>query len=177
MKLSLCAVMTQCCELAVNEKGKLRFVQTVSVCRLVSLTPAMKKDPDKLKSIRSNGDPRNQGGYKNYFYYGAGHGLGDEELMADFSQTACILSREFPDALANKIIQLDDVTRVKFKLKLGIFYSTVTDEEEKAGITDPWKEIEIVKTVLTPLGKTVGDKPGEIDVPSGPPSSDTHTAG
>lgn len=141
MKLSFCAVLTQCCELVPNTKGKINFVQTISVCRLTTLTAAMKNDPDKLLAIRSNSDPRKAGGYKNYFFYGAGLELGPEELMADFSQTACIPSREFPDAMASKVLQLDDRSRMKFKIKLGVFNAKPTDEEVAANIhEDPWVE-------------------------------------
>jgi hypothetical protein len=142
MKLSFCAVLTQCCELACNTKGRLRLIPAVSVCRLVPLTASIKASEEKLKSIRANTDSRNGLGYKNYFYYGsAAEFETEEELMADFSQTACIPAPEFPDALSNKIIQLDDRHRMKFKIKLGVFYAAATDEEIAQGIhLDPWKE-------------------------------------
>src|SRR5258708_21402390 len=105
----------------------------------------MKKDAEKLKSIELNVDPRKGTGYKNYFYIGAPQELRDlgvqEPLMADFSQTTCISGREFPAAMALKILQLDDRTRMKFKLKLGFFYAKPLDEEVAVGIhEDPWKD-------------------------------------
>lgn len=142
MKLSFCAVMTQCCELVCNAKGKLKFVQAVSLCRLIPLTAAMRSSQEKLMAIQTNPDIRKGQGYKNYFYYGAPAELGGkEELMADFSQTTCVPSREFPEALSLRVLQLDDRTRMKFKLKLGFFNASPTDEEIAQGIQeDPWIE-------------------------------------
>jgi hypothetical protein len=102
----------------------------------------MQSTAEKLHAIQTNPDIRKGNGYKNYFYYGAPPELGGkEELMADFSQTTCIPSREFPEALSARVLQLDDRTRMKFKLKLGFFNASPTDEEIAAGIhEDPWNE-------------------------------------
>src|SRR5579859_2580658 len=82
MKLSFCAVITQCCELVCNSKGKLTFVQAVSICRLIPLTASMRSTQEKLRSIQTNPDIRRGAGYKNYFYYGAPPELGGNvELM------------------------------------------------------------------------------------------------
>lgn len=166
MKLAFCAVMTQCCELVCNAQGKLRFIQAISVCRLVPLTLAMKASADKLKMIRSNPDIRKENAYKNYFYYGAPAEVGGhEELMADFNQTACIPSREFPELMSAKVLQLDDRTRMKFKLRLGFFHASPTDEEIALGIEkDPWSE----------PGETVEAQEGQrspVEMPAMPPKS------
>ena len=90
MKLSLCAVLTHCCELGANNNHKLKFIAAISVCRLIPLTRSMQSDPLKLASIMANVDTRKAGGYKNYFYYGNGEGLGPDPLIADFNQTTCV---------------------------------------------------------------------------------------
>jgi len=39
-----------------------------------------------------------------------------------------------------KIIQLDDRTRVKFKIKLAFILGRTNDDEEAAGLENPWQE-------------------------------------
>jgi hypothetical protein len=170
MVMSSCAVLTQCCELVPRAHGKITLVKTISVCRLVPLSHSMKTDPKKLESIRSNSDPRKQGGYKNYFYYGSGDMLGPEELMADFSQTTCIPNTEFPEALSNKVLQLDDRTRMKFKIKLGVFNAKPTDEEIVANILDPWAEtteiaVKAIAAAVPPESSAAAEDQGHGEAP------------
>ena len=47
-------------------------------------------------------------------------------------------SSEIARLLGKKLLQLDDRSRVKFKLKLGASFGRLTAEEERAGLTDPW---------------------------------------
>ena len=100
----------------------------------------MLSDPEKLTSIRENRDPRDAAkqSYKNYFYVGSSNGMGDVELMADFTQLACVPASEYPAIMKSKILQMKDVERMKFKLKLGFFLAKPTDEENAPIAADPW---------------------------------------
>jgi hypothetical protein len=40
--------------------------------------------------------------------------------------------------LGRKILQLDDRTRVKFKVKLGFTYLRLNDEERELALENPW---------------------------------------
>ncbi len=61
--------------------------------------------------------------------------------MLDFSQLACIPNNEFPSIMDNKHAQMDDRTRMKLKIKLGVFFAKPTDEEISANIhSNPWAE-------------------------------------
>jgi hypothetical protein len=58
--------------------------------------------------------------------------------MVDFNQGASIPCTEFPAILNQKILQMEDPWRVKFKIKLAASYARLTDEETGKGFEDPW---------------------------------------
>lgn len=55
---------------------------------------------------------------------------------AEFSLS--VPKSEFEEALKRKILQMDDVSTVKFN-KFAASLPRMTEEEHDAGITDPWK--------------------------------------
>ena len=144
MKLCACVVVTQCCELRTNPRNQIREVSAITVCRIIEVRQSMLEDADKLRSLQENRDPRVPGVrcYKNYFWVDTANGLSEDQLMMDFSQMACIPTSEFPSIMDNKHAQMDDRTRMKLKIKLGIFFAKPTDEEVEAHISqDPWGAI------------------------------------
>jgi hypothetical protein len=42
--------------------------------------------------------------------------------------------------LRKKLLQLDDRTRMKFKIKLGFTLMRVNDDERRLGLENPWQE-------------------------------------
>jgi hypothetical protein len=101
----------------------------------------MLEDAEKLRSLQENRDPRvpDVESYKNYFWVDDADGLSETPLMMDFSQMACIPASKFPAIMDSKHAQMDDRTRMKLKIKLGIFFAKPSDEEIAANICqDPW---------------------------------------
>lgn len=140
MKLSPCIVATQCCELRTNQRGQLREVAAIALCRIIPVRQSIMDDAEKLTSLHENRDPRLAArSYKNYFWVGTAEGLSNTDLMADFSQVTCIPANEFPAIMEKKHAQMTDIDRMKLKIKLGVFFAKPTDEELVANIAqDPW---------------------------------------
>src|SRR5258708_32975629 len=92
MKLCPCMVALQCCELRINNKGVLRDTAAITVCRIIPVKKTILEDPERLRSLRENRDPRvdvvDVRSYKNYFGIGTGNGLSEAEWMVDFAQMA-----------------------------------------------------------------------------------------
>lgn len=138
VRLSYCAVITQCCDLE-PRNSQLRM-PAFAVARLIPIPKSIREDPQRLSSLESNKDPRkgSDPGYINFFYVLPQDRLERTPWVVDFNQTACIPGREFPAILARKILQMQDDSRVKFKIKLATCLARLTDEERNARLEDPW---------------------------------------
>ncbi len=137
MRLSFCAVLSHCCELEPRH-GKL-LPASFTVARLITVKQSIIEDPEKLASLRANKDPRGATpGFIDYFYIAPHERLENKEWMVDFNQVASIPNSEFPDILKHKTLQMDDRSRVKFKIKLATYLGRITDEEAQAGLQEPW---------------------------------------
>ena len=136
---SYCAIVTQCCDLALNPQGKM-FKPSFTISRLIVIPDRVRKDAAKLASLKANKNPSKEEGpgYIQHFYIEPHALLGGTDWVVDYNQTMTIRSADYQTVLANKILQLDDRTRVKFKLKLGICMARLTDEEVEANLEDPW---------------------------------------
>jgi len=131
-------VLSQCCDLELKN-GKFRM-PAFALARLIPIPPTILANPLKLISLRANKDPRdpNDPGYINYFHIPSHALLGDQEWVVDYNQTICIPGSEFAGVLPKKILEMDDRTRVKFKVKLMASFSRLTNEERAAGLENPW---------------------------------------
>lgn len=139
MSLSFAAVVSHCCELE-PRNGKLMGA-TFSVARLIAIKPGILRDAEKLTSLKANKDPRTrEPSYLDFFYIEPHDSLNAKEWMVDFSQLISIPNSEFPTIVRQKLLQMDDRTRVKFKIKFAFYLGRLTDEEVADGITDPWAE-------------------------------------
>jgi hypothetical protein len=138
VRLSYCCVASQCCDLEPRH-GKIRMPAFV-LARLIQVPAQIMTDPQRLESLRSNKDPRIPGdpGFLNLFHIPAHDLLGGVEWVADFNQLLSIPGSEFPGVVANKILQMDSRSRVKFKIKFAASVSRLTDEERAAGLDSPW---------------------------------------
>ena len=139
MRLAFGAVFSHCCELEPTN-GHLR-PSTFRVARLVPVRKSIMNSPEKLASLRANRDPRDPSnpGFIDYFYVPAHELLENTEWMIDFEQVIPLPGNEFPAILSQKILQMDDRSRVKFKIKAAIHLGRITNEEDQAGLSDPWK--------------------------------------
>jgi hypothetical protein len=96
----------------------------VSLGRLRPVSPDIRRDPERFASLQGNNDPRDQrdAGYISYFYLEPHALLQNQDWIVQFDQTVDIPSTDIALLLRKKIIQLDDRTRVKFKIKLGVTF-------------------------------------------------------
>ncbi len=140
MRFSFGAVFSHCCELE-PRKGKM-LGSTFTVARLIPIKNSILEDREKLRSLRDNPDPRTRNpGYIDYFHIAQNQRTDNKEWMVDFAQIVSIPKSEFPEILKRKILQLDDRTRVKFKIKAAVYLGRITDEEAQSGLQEPWLEV------------------------------------
>jgi len=139
LRLSYCAVISHCCELEPRH-GRL-LPACFSVARLIPVKSSIIADATKLESLRENRDPRKGNpGFLDYFHVQAHPRLDSKEWMVDYGQLVSIPNSQFPDILGRKVLQMDNRSRMKFKIKLAAFLGRTTREEESAGLVDPWAE-------------------------------------
>lgn len=133
--VSFCAVLGQCCEVAHDQNPPPKaFV----VARLVPVPEGVRKRPELYRILKDNVDPYgSQRGFYALFYVGA-HPLLDDELIVDFSQTMSVPWSEYSAIVSRKILQMDDVNRNKFRVKVGAYFGRAPDEDLNAGLADPW---------------------------------------
>src|SRR5262249_53342336 len=114
-----------------------------TVARLVPVKQSIIADRNKLTSLRANKDPRStEPGFIDYFYISAQPQIDDKEWMVDFSQIVSLPKSEFPAILQQKVLQMDNRSRVKFKIKIAAYLSRITDEEEQENVHEPWSNEE-----------------------------------
>jgi len=134
MRLCDCAVLNQCCDL--GQKGKIRSIGLARIIR------PPKVPAENAESLRSNRDPRiPPAGYISYFYLEAHPSMDDEPWVVDFSQIFSVPTSELTELHSRKVLQLDDVSRAKFKIKLATFLGRPTNEEDAAGLCNPWVQV------------------------------------
>lgn len=130
-----CAVLSQCCDIDTNQNPP---PKTFALCRLVPIPAGISKNKDLLELLRANVNP--YGGRSHFYglFYIGSHPKLDAEYAADFAQPLCVRWVDYATVLRRKILQMDDVTRAKFRMKAGAFYGRPTPEELRAGTADPW---------------------------------------
>jgi len=136
-----CAVTSNCCDLEPRH-GQIQ-TRMVTLARLRPISNEISGDPVKLASLKANKDPRrdpNDPGYLDYFYLEPDELLENKDWNVEYAQVVSIPASDVDLLLKKKILQLDDRTRVKFKIKLAFTQSRMNDEEEQAGLEDPWQE-------------------------------------
>src|SRR5437867_6472410 len=86
MRLSFCAVLSQCCDLELRE-GKFRM-HAFAVARLIPIPEGTRVDPQRLASLMANKDPRDptDPGRIDYFYIPAHERLDGKEWLVDYNQ-------------------------------------------------------------------------------------------
>jgi hypothetical protein len=128
MRLSFCAVLSNCCEV---EPRHGRILQAAfSVARIIQIKNSIQTDPVKLESLRANRDPRiTPPGFMDYFHVEPHLRLGGREWMVDFSQLVSIPNSEFPRILDRKILQMQPQQRIRFKVKLAAYFGRLASDE------------------------------------------------
>jgi hypothetical protein len=133
--VAFCAVLSQCCEIDPNQNPP---PKTFTLCRLVPVPDGIRKRTDLYQALKDNVDP--YGDIRPFyalFYVGA-HSKLNNEYVVDFSQAMTVRWTDYGTVLRRKVLQLDDLHRAKFRVKVGAYFGRPTSEELQAGIADPW---------------------------------------
>ncbi|MGA3126071.1 MAG: hypothetical protein ABSD13_05105 [Candidatus Korobacteraceae bacterium] len=143
VRFGFCAVLSNCCDLE-PRNGKVQ-TQAVNLARLRPIPIDMRNNPERFNSLRANKDPRNSKdpGYIEYFYLEPHELLQGQDWRVHYNQVVTLPTNDITFLLRKKILQLDDRSRVKFKVKLGFTFLRTNEDERKLGLENPWEELQI----------------------------------
>lgn len=135
-------VLSNCCDLALRNERIPAPVFTLA--RLHQIPDGFRNNADSFNSLRANKDPRDDSdpGYIDYFYLEPHELLNAADWRVHFNQVSTLPTAALTLLLRKKVLQLDDRTRMKFKIKLGYTYFRSNAEEEAAGLENPWVHLE-----------------------------------
>jgi hypothetical protein len=139
-RFGLSAVLSNCCDLEPRD-GHIQ-AYSVILARLRPISNDIRNDPTRFASLRSNKDPRDavNAGYIDYFYLEPHAQLEGTDWNVQFNQVVTLPTSDIDLLLTKKMLQLDDRTRVKFKIKLAFSLGRPSDDELEAGLENPWAE-------------------------------------
>jgi hypothetical protein len=140
VRFGFCAVLTNCCDLEPRD-GKV-LVHAVVLARLRSIPEDIKRNQTQFDSLRANKDPRDRtdAGYIEYFYLESHELLQQQDWRVHFNQVVSLPTTDITMLLRRKVLQLDDRTRMKFKIKLGFTFMRANEGELNAGLENPWQD-------------------------------------
>lgn len=139
-RFGLCIVLSNCCDLE-PRNGRIQ-APTVTLARLRPIPDEIRNDAARFASLMANRDPRDiaNPGYIDFFYLEPHPSLEGSDWIVHFNQVVTLPTTDIALMLRKKIIQIDDRTRVKFKIKLAYTLGRINDDEFAAGIENPWQE-------------------------------------
>jgi len=140
VRFGFCIVLSNCCDLEPRQ-GRIP-APVFTLARLRSIPDDIKNDPALLNSLKANKDPRDPDdpGYIDFFYLEPHAMLQDRDWRVHYNQVTTLPTINHTYLLRKKILQLDDRTRMKFKIKLGCTLMRANDDERRAGLENPWQE-------------------------------------
>jgi hypothetical protein len=140
VRFGFCAVLSNCCDLEPRD-GKV-LAHAVVLARLRPIPNDIRNNAEWFGSLRANKDPRDRqnAGYIEWFYLEPHELLMGQDWRVHFSQVVALPTTDITLLLRKKILQLDDRTRMKFKIKLGFTFMRDNEDERVAGLLDPWQE-------------------------------------
>jgi hypothetical protein len=141
VRFGRCVVLSNCCDLEPRE-GKIA-APVFTLARLHPIPENLRNDANLFASLRANKDPRdpNDPGYIDFFYLEPHELLQGKDWRVHYNQVTTLPTATIPTfLLRKKLLQLDDRTRMKFKIKLGFTLMRVNDDERRAGLENPWQE-------------------------------------
>ncbi len=141
IKFGYCAVLSNCCDLE-PRNGKIPG-HAITLARLRPIPADIRNNPDLFENLRANKDPRdrNNAGYIEWFYLEPHALLQNQDWRVHYSQVVTLPTTDITLFLRKKVLQLDDRTRMKFKIKLGFTSMRANEEELAAGLENPWQEV------------------------------------
>lgn len=139
-RFGLCAVLSNCCDLEPRE-GRVQ-AHAVMLARLRPISADTRNNADHFASLTANRDPRDRenAGYIDYFYLEPHPLLEGTDWNVHFNQVVTLPTTDIGVLLRKKVVQLDDRTRVKFKIKLAYAVGRINNDEIAAGLENPWQE-------------------------------------
>jgi hypothetical protein len=139
-RFGLCAVLSNCCDLEPRD-GRVQ-AYAVTLARLRPISADTRNDAERLAGLTANRDPRDpiNPGYIDYFYLEPHALLEGTDWNVHFNQVVTLPTSDIELLLHKKVLQLDDRTRVKFKIKLAYTLGRLNDAEIAAGLENPWGE-------------------------------------
>lgn len=141
IRFGFCIVLSNCCDLEPRE-GKIS-APVFNLARLHPVPDSIRNNAALFDSLRANKDPRdpNDPGYIDFFYLEPHELLQNRDWRVHYNQVTTLPTRNISTLLLRKkILQLDDRTRMKFKIKLGFTLMRANEDERRAGIENPWQE-------------------------------------
>jgi hypothetical protein len=140
VRFGFCIVLSNCCDLEPHE-GNIA-APVFSLARLHPVPENVRNNSDLFNSLKANKDPRDpEPGYIDFFYLEPHALLQDRDWRVHYNQVTTLPTATIATLLLRKkILQLDDRTRMKFKIKLGFTLMRVNDDERNAGLENPWQE-------------------------------------
>lgn len=121
-------VLSQCCELQVNQQGK-PDVPAFVLAPLVDTPYNIRIKPENLEKFRANSTKD----YVNLFHISQRTPL-TSECAVDFNKVFSVQAGDYQFALKGKVLEMTDEARVLLKVKLGLHFGRPTQEEISARI-------------------------------------------
>lgn len=140
VRFGFCAVVSNCCDLEPHG-GKIPG-HALLLARMQSIPIDMRTNTESFESLKANKDPRDRTdpGYLDFFYLESHEQLLNQDWRVHFNQIVCLPTNDLPLLLSKKILQLDDRTRAKFKIKLGTKFMRPNPDEQVASLEEPWQD-------------------------------------
>lgn len=141
VRFGFCAVLSNCCDLEPRE-GRIQ-APVLTLARLRPIPNDIRSTPALFESLKANKDPRdrNDPGYIDFFYFEPHALLQNQDWRVHYNQVVTLPTTDITLLLRKKILQLDDRTRMKFKIKLGFTLMRANDDELIAGLENPWQTV------------------------------------
>lgn len=121
-------VISQCCNLARRDDGKPKSSAFVTA-PLLDIPYNLNKDQEKFNIFKSNSLET----YISSFFVAQKFPI-KKDYLVDFNQIISFPRTQYDFLIKNKILQMNDKTRIQFKLKLMSHFGRATQEERDAGI-------------------------------------------
>jgi hypothetical protein len=137
VRIGYAAIISNCCDIEPNDKNQISRTLMLALARLIPVPDSIKGD--NLESLKANKNPLSlEGGpgHINRFYIPTHERLEGRDWMVDYNQVLSLSSSDLPNILKRKILQMDDESRIRFKLKIQTSFGRLSPEELASG--HPW---------------------------------------
>jgi hypothetical protein len=138
-QFSYCAVLSQCCDVSISKD---RPPPSFVLCRMLPVPDALRRGD--FQTLRDNIDPYGadvtQKPFFRLFYIEHEKGLA-HDFIVDYAQVMTVAWKDYDQMLQKKTLQMDDISRAKFRVKAGASLGRPAKEDVDAGLADPWSPV------------------------------------